>query len=77
VIGYGENINIPTLDVVSREISFIGTYSVLQALMTLTAAAEGEPAHDHPPAGRDQRRDGSRDGGRLQGRGILVPARTA
>src|SRR4029077_7956245 len=24
VIGYGENINIPTIDVISREISFIG-----------------------------------------------------
>ena len=41
VIGYGENINIPTIDVISREISFIGnlvgTYADLQELMTLTA----------------------------------------
>ena len=41
VIGYGENINIPTIDVISREISFIGnlvgTYNDLVDLMTLTA----------------------------------------
>ena len=41
VIGYGQNIDIPTIDVISREISFIGnlvgTYVDLQDLMTLTA----------------------------------------
>ena len=41
VIGYGENIDIPTIDVISREISFIGnlvgTYADLSELMTLTA----------------------------------------
>ena len=41
VIGYGENINVPTIDIISREISFIGnlvgTYVDLQDLMTLTA----------------------------------------
>ena len=41
VIGYGENINVPTIDIISREISFIGnlvgTYIDLQDLMTLTA----------------------------------------
>src|SRR3954468_3440737 len=41
VIGYGENINIPSIDVISREISFIGnlvgTYNDLAELMTLTA----------------------------------------
>ena len=35
VIGYGENINIPTIDVISREISFIGnlvgTYTDLRS----------------------------------------------
>jgi NAD+-dependent secondary alcohol dehydrogenase Adh1 len=40
VIGYGENLNIPTIDVISREISFIGnlvgTYADLVDLMTLT-----------------------------------------
>src|SRR2546423_12560488 len=41
VIGYGQNIDIPTIDVISREISFIGnlvgTYVDLQDLMTLRA----------------------------------------
>ena len=62
VIGYGENIDIPTIDVISREISFIGnlvgTYTDLVELMTLTAARQGQPAHQHLPARRDQRRDG-------------------
>ena len=44
VIGYGENIDIPTIDVISREISFIGnlvgTYADLQELMTLTAEGQ-------------------------------------
>ena len=44
VIGYGENIDIPTIDVISREISFIGnlvgTYVDLQDLMTLTAQGQ-------------------------------------
>jgi NAD+-dependent secondary alcohol dehydrogenase Adh1 len=39
VIGYGQNIDIPTIDVISREISFIGnlvgTYADLEDLMTL------------------------------------------
>ena len=43
VIGYGENIDIPTIDVISREISFmgdlVGTYVDLQDLMTLAAKA--------------------------------------
>jgi NAD+-dependent secondary alcohol dehydrogenase Adh1 len=78
VIGYGENINIPTIDVISREISFIGnlvgTYVDLQELMTLTA--EGKVTlhtSTYPLAGiNDAMAD--LDGGRLQGRGILIPA---
>ena len=62
VIGYGENINIPTIDVISREISFIGnlvgTYTDLAELMTLTAQGKVKPPHQHVPARRDQRRDG-------------------
>ena len=62
VIGYGENINIPTIDVISREISFIGnlvgTYADLAELMTLTAQGKVTPAHQHLSARCDQRRDG-------------------
>ena len=78
VIGYGENINIPTIDVISREISFIGnlvgTYNDLVDLMTLTAQGKVTLHTIDLPARRDQRRDGDLDNGRLQGRGILIPA---
>ena len=51
VIGYGQNIDIPTIDVISREISFIGnlvgTYVDLQELMTLDRTGPGHPAHLH------------------------------
>ena len=43
VIGYGENVNVPTIDIISREINFIGnlvgSYNDLADLMTLTARA--------------------------------------
>ena len=62
VIGYGENINIPTIDVISREISFIGnlvgTYVDLAGPDDPDGAGPGHAAHEHVPAGCDQRRDG-------------------
>jgi NAD+-dependent secondary alcohol dehydrogenase Adh1 len=77
VIGYGQNLDIPTIDVISREISFIGnlvgTYIDLQDLMTLTAQGQVTlhtttyPLHAINDAMADL------DNGRLQGRGILVP----
>jgi NAD+-dependent secondary alcohol dehydrogenase Adh1 len=81
VIGYGENIDIPTIDVISREISFIGnlvgTYTDLQELMTLTA--EGKVSLHTTTYPLDAINDAMADldGGRLQGRGILVPAGAA
>ena len=52
VIGYGENINVPTIDIISREITFIGnlvgTYNDLADLMTLTAQGKVTPAHERP-----------------------------
>ncbi|MBV9800286.1 MAG: NAD(P)-dependent alcohol dehydrogenase [Solirubrobacterales bacterium] len=81
VIGYGENINIPTIDVISREISFIGnlvgTYTDLQELMTLTA--QGQVSLHTSTYSLDAINDAMADldGGRLQGRGILVPAGAA
>jgi NAD+-dependent secondary alcohol dehydrogenase Adh1 len=78
VIGYGENINVPTIDIISREISFIGnlvgSYNDLVDLMTLTA--QGKVAlhtHTYPlDAVNDAMAD--LDQGRLQGRGILIAA---
>src|SRR4051812_30131150 len=76
VIGYGENINVPTIDIISREINFIGnlvgSYNDLVDLMTLTA--KGKVAlhtHMYPlDAVNDAMAD--LDQGRLQGRGILI-----
>jgi NAD+-dependent secondary alcohol dehydrogenase Adh1 len=81
VIGYGENINIPTIDVISREISFIGnlvgTYNDLQELMTLTAQGQVSLHTTTYPLEAINDAMADLDGGRLQGRGILVPAGTA
>jgi NAD+-dependent secondary alcohol dehydrogenase Adh1 len=78
VIGYGQNINIPTIDVISREISFIGnlvgTYIDLQDLMTLTAQGKVTLHTSTYPLEAINDAMADLDGGRLQGRGILVPA---
>jgi NAD+-dependent secondary alcohol dehydrogenase Adh1 len=81
VIGYGENIDIPTIDVISREISFIGnlvgTYTDLQELMTLTAQGKVTLHTSTYPLDAINDAIADLDGGRLQGRGILIPAGAA
>ncbi len=78
VIGYGENIDIPTIDVISREISFIGnlvgTYNDLVELMTLTAQGKVTLHTSTYPLDAINDAMADLDGGRLQGRGILIPA---
>ena len=78
VIGYGENINVPTIDIISREISFIGnlvgTYVDLQDLMTLTAQGKVTLHTTQYPLDAINDAMADLDNGRLQGRGILVPA---
>jgi NAD+-dependent secondary alcohol dehydrogenase Adh1 len=78
VIGYGEHLDIPTIDVISREISFIGnlvgTYVDLQDLMTLTAQGVVTLHTSTYPLDAINDAMADLDGGRLQGRGILVPA---
>jgi NAD+-dependent secondary alcohol dehydrogenase Adh1 len=78
VIGYGENINIPTIDVISREISFIGnlvgTYTDLAELMILTAQGKVTLHTSTYPLDAINDAMADLDGGRLQGRGILIPA---
>jgi NAD+-dependent secondary alcohol dehydrogenase Adh1 len=78
VIGYGENINVPTIDVIFREISFIGnlvgTYIDLQDLMTLTAQGQVTLHTSTYPLDAINDAMADLDNGRLQGRGILVPA---
>jgi NAD+-dependent secondary alcohol dehydrogenase Adh1 len=81
VIGYGQNIDIPTIDVISREISFIGnlvgTYIDLQDLMTLTAQGKVTLHTSTYPLDAINDAMNDLDQGRLQGRGILVPAGAA
>jgi NAD+-dependent secondary alcohol dehydrogenase Adh1 len=78
VIGYGENIDIPTIDVISREISFIGnlvgTYTDLVDLMTLTAQGKVSLHTTTYPLDAINDAMADLDGGRLRGRGILIPA---
>jgi NAD+-dependent secondary alcohol dehydrogenase Adh1 len=78
VIGYGENVNVPTIDIISREISFIGnlvgTYVDLQDLMTLTAEGQVTLHTSTYPLDAINDAMADLDQGRLQGRGILVPA---
>ena len=77
VIGYGQNIDIPTIDVISREISFIGnlvgTYVDLQDLMTLTAQGKVTLHTTTYPLDAVNDAMADLDGGRLQGRGSSCP----
>ena len=81
VIGYGQNLDIPTIDVISREISFIGclvgTYTDLEDLMTLTAQGKVRMQTSTYPLEAINDAIADLDAGRLHGRGILVPAGAA
>jgi NAD+-dependent secondary alcohol dehydrogenase Adh1 len=76
VIGYGENINVPTIDIISREINFIGnlvgSYNDLAELMTLTAQGKVTLHTSVYPLDAVNDAMADLDQGRLQGRGILV-----
>ena len=77
VIGYGQNLTIPTIDIISREISFIGnlvgTYADLEELMTLTAQGKVRLHTRTYPLDAINDAMADLDQGRLHGRGILVP----
>jgi NAD+-dependent secondary alcohol dehydrogenase Adh1 len=81
VIGYGENINVPTIDIISREINFIGnlvgSYNDLAELMTLTAQGRVSLHTSVYPLEAINDAMADLDNGRLQGRGILIPAGAA
>jgi NAD+-dependent secondary alcohol dehydrogenase Adh1 len=77
VVGYGENIDVPTIDIVSNEINFIGnlvgSYNDLCDLMML--AARGA-VHLHTvkyPLDNFQSAIDDLDAGQVRGRAILVP----
>ena len=77
IVDYGGNLNVPTLDIISTEINFIGnlvgSYNDLAELMTLTAQGKVKLHTVVYPldAALDAIHD--LDSGKLRGRGILVP----
>ncbi len=78
IIGYGGNLNVPTIDIISAEINFIGnlvgSYNDLVELMTLTE--QGKVALHTAIYPLDATLDAIHDldTGKLRGRGVLVPA---
>ncbi|MCR8896278.1 NAD(P)-dependent alcohol dehydrogenase [Gordonia sp. GONU] len=77
VVGYGENIDVPTIDVISTEINFIGnlvgSYNDLGELMDLAARGKVK-LHTSTYALTDfQQALDDLDAGRVRGRAILVP----
>lgn len=77
VVGYGENIDVPTIDIVSSEINIIGnlvgTYNDLQDLMTL--AARGAVSLHTQKYALDDFATAINDlaAGNVRGRAILIP----
>lgn len=77
VVGYGENIDVPTIDIISAEINIIGnlvgSYNDLQDLMAL-AARGAVTLHTQKYALADfQQALSDLDAGKVRGRAILVP----
>ena len=77
MIGYGGALNVPTIDIISTEINFVGnlvgTYNDLSELMTLAAQGKVVLHTQTYPLDRVNDAMDDLDGGRLQGRGILIP----
>lgn len=77
VVGYGENINVPTIDIISTEINFIGnlvgSYNDLAELMVL--AAQGKVVLHTTKYKLDDFQNAIDDlsAGKVRGRAILVP----
>ncbi|MEU4892672.1 NAD(P)-dependent alcohol dehydrogenase [Streptomyces sp. NPDC044780] len=77
VVGYGENIDVPTIDIISTEINFIGnlvgSYNDLCELMVLAAQGRVRLHTSVYPLERFQDALDDLDAGRVRGRAILVP----
>ena len=77
VVGYGENIDVPTIDIISTEINFIGnlvgSYNDLHELMTLAAQSKVTLHTTTYPLEEFQQALDDLDAGRVRGRAILVP----
>ncbi|TCO14352.1 NAD+-dependent secondary alcohol dehydrogenase Adh1 [Kribbella steppae] len=77
VVGYGENIDVPTIDIISTEINFIGnlvgSYNDLQELMVLAAQGKVSLHTSKYPLADFQQAIDDLDAGRVRGRAILIP----
>ncbi len=77
VIGYGGRLNVPTIDIISTEINFVGnlvgSYIDLVDLMTLTAQGKVKLHTATYPLDAALDAIYALDSGQLRGRGILVP----
>ncbi|MFE4691943.1 NAD(P)-dependent alcohol dehydrogenase [Streptomyces sp. NPDC056749] len=77
VVGYGENIDVPAIDVISAEINFIGnlvgSYGDLCELMVLAAQGRVRLHTATYPLERFQDALDDLGSGRIRGRAILVP----
>lgn len=77
MVGYGENIDVPTIDIISAEINFIGnlvgSYNDLCELMVL--AAQGRVRLHTATYPLEHFQDALDDlgNGRIRGRAILTP----
>jgi NAD+-dependent secondary alcohol dehydrogenase Adh1 len=77
VVGYGENVDVPTIDIISAEINIIGnlvgSYNDLCDLMVLAARGAVTLHTVKYPLGEFQKAIDDLDAGRVRGRAILVP----
>lgn len=77
VVGYGENIDVPTIDIISTEISFIGnlvgSYTDLVELMVLAAQGDVRLHTQKYQLDDFQTAISDLDGGKVRGRAILTP----
>lgn len=77
VVGYGEDIVVPTIDVISTEINFIGnlvgSYNDLADLMVLAAQGKVSLHTVKYPLEKFQDAIDDLNAGRIRGRAILVP----
>ncbi|WP_275290869.1 NAD(P)-dependent alcohol dehydrogenase [Amycolatopsis sp. La24] len=77
VVGYGENIDVPTIDIISTEINFVGnlvgSYTDLQDLMVLAAQGSVKLHTARYRLDDFQQAIDDLSAGRVRGRAILIP----
>lgn len=77
VVGYGENLNVPTIDIISSEINFIGnlvgSYNDLAELMVLAAQGKVKLHTTIYKLDEFQKAIDDLSAGKVRGRAILVP----